>query len=211
MKKRTIMMFSAVALLAILVVGGTMAWFTSTAEKENTFIAGTVEIKLHDVVARLEDGEEEPFTTLENINPGDEKAKVVYVESTGSKGSYIRVKLTPKWVVKDETTVLPNEITGENGGTVAYWPSIGAGWSLDNDGYYYYEHILKQGDKTTNLIEQINFNGPLMNNDYQGATFTLEVKAESVQASNYAFRDEWDKPGVKVPSPGVDEWGVNPQ
>ena len=68
MKKRSIMLGSVVILAVLLVVGGTMAWFTAEAKPVvNTFKAGTVDINLID---------EFPENGIENVNPGDTHSKV---------------------------------------------------------------------------------------------------------------------------------------
>lgn len=206
MKKRNIMIFSVVALLALLVVGGTMAWFTSTpAEVINRFKAGTVKIKVN----------EHGFEDVTNVNPGDTHLKKVTVESLGSKQTYVRVKLTPVWT-PGEAEEGQDQITLPDGNGPASY-EIGNDWVVgetdqeDGGTWYYYKHIMGKGEdpmlETTALIEGVKFDGENMNNDYQGATFTLKVEAQAVQASHYAFRDEWEKPGnALVPAEGVEEW-----
>lgn len=185
------MILGSTIVLAVLLVAGTMAWFTSNpAAVENTFKAGTVDIKVN----------ENGFENVTNVNPGDTHKKEVKVESLGSKDTYVRVKLTPTWN-KDELDI----------GVATY--DIGKQWvkgKTEEDGgtWYYYKKILKN-EETTPLIKEVVFDGPKMGNDFQNATFKLEVKAEAVQASHYAFRDEWGITGDPlpvVPAPGVQEW-----
>ena len=195
MKKRNIMLVSAIVLATLLVVGGTMAWFTSNPDEvTNTFTAGTVKIEV----------KEHCFEDKINVNPGDIYEKEVSVKSKGSKQTYVRVKLTPQWTDKNNT-VLPNEFNNE---IIARY-DIGEDWVLGPDGYYYYTKIMKENEETPLLIHEVEFNGPAMTDTYQGAKFTLDVKAEAVQASHYAFRDEWNITGAPlptVPAPGVDPW-----
>ncbi len=188
MKKRNMILGSTIV-LAVLLVAGTMAWFTSNpAAVENTFKAGTVDIEVN----------ENGFKNVTNVNPGDTHKKEVKVESLGSKDTYVRVKLTEKWedLVEGVTTDgVATYVTGDD-------------WVDGGDGYYYYKKIMIGGE-TTPLIEEVVFDGPKMGNDFQNATFKLEVKAEAVQASHYAFRDEWGITGDPlpvVPAPGVQEW-----
>ena len=123
MNRKNLLIGSALVLAALLVVGGTMAWFTAAAEPvTNTFIAGTVEIKLHD-----EDGQGAVFSPngITNVNPGDEYGKVVYVENTGSKAVYVRVKLSPAWTKR--TAPLPLQVEGVD---MATFPIVGTDWVL---------------------------------------------------------------------------------
>ncbi|HRC53739.1 MAG TPA: TasA family protein [Bacillota bacterium] len=194
MNRKNLLIGSALILAALLVVGGTMAWFTAAADPViNTFEAGTVEIELHDV--QMGENEEEvrfPENGIGNVNPGDEYEKIVYVENTGTKAIYVRVKLTPAWT-KGESS-LPLQVGSVD---MATFPIVGTDWVLHTDGWYYYtEPLAGAADNvanavTTHLIEKVKFAGAAMTNDYQGATFTLTVEAEAVQASHEAYKDEW--------------------
>jgi len=193
MNKKNLLIGSALVLAALLVVGGTMAWFTAAAGPvTNTFTAGTVEIELHDV--QMDNGEELlfPENGIGKVNPGDEYEKIVYVENTGTKAIYVRVKLTPAWT-KGESS-LPLQVGSVD---MATFPLLNNGWVLHTDGWYYYtEPLAGAGDNvanavTTHLIEKVKFAGAAMTNDYQGATFTLTVEAQAIQASNGAAEDQW--------------------
>lgn len=193
MNKKNLLIGSALVLAALLVVGGTMAWFTAAADPIiNTFTAGTVEIELHDV--QMDNGEELlfPENGIGKVNPGDEYEKIVYVENTGTKAIYVRVKLTPAWT-KGESS-LPLQVGSVD---MATFPLLNNGWVLHTDGWYYYtEPLAGAGDNvanavTTHLIEKVKFAGAAMTNDYQDATFTLTVEAQAIQASNGAAEDQW--------------------
>ena len=184
MNKKNLLIGSALVLAALLVVGGTMAWFTAAADPvTNTFKAGTVEIELHDV--QMGDTTF-PTAGISNVNPGDEYDKIVYVENTGSKAIYVRVKLTPAWTKGANPLDLK-----VNGVDMATFPIVGDKWFLHTDGWYYYTDPVADGESTQHLIEEVIFAGKEMTNDYQGATFTLKVEAEAVQASHDAYKDEW--------------------
>ncbi len=179
MKKTNLVLGSVVVLAALLIVGSTMAWFTAKADPvTNTFTAGTVEIVLHD---------DFPTDGIENVNPGDKYDKIVYVENTGTKAIYVRVKLTPGWTKDGEP--LPLQVGGVD---MATFPVVGDKWVLHTDGYYYYKDPIAHEGSTQHLIEEIIFAGKEMTNDYQGATFTLKVEAEAIQASNGAALDQWE-------------------
>lgn len=183
MKKRNIMLGTAIMLAVLLVAGGTMAWFTAEAEVTNEFTAGTVDIDLleNEVVI----GGEVGGLDIENVNPGDEYDKLIQVKSNGSKRTYVRVKLTPEWAL-----VSGNSFTG-NFNATSLPPAMLVGvnatdWILDG-GYYYYKDILTTGITTNALITGVKFDGPNMGNEYQGSTFKLKVEVEAIQATNNAF------------------------
>lgn len=174
MKKKLMIGLSVVALVALLAVG-TWAWFTAQADPvTNSFTAGTVAIELHDELAG----------GIDNWNPGDCTDKVVYVENTGSKAAKVRVKLTAGWY--DGDSLDENLSTGN----VSY--EIGEGWTLGEDGWYYYQNDLagavedQDNAKTSNLIEKVCLSGADTDNAYQGMTFKLVVEAQAIQASNDA-------------------------
>ena len=106
MKKKTILVAAiAVMLVAALVVGGTLAYFTDTKDAKNTFTVGNVSIDL----IEQERGENglQPFTPKKALYPivgsaqGEKDAlgmptaknyvdKMVTIENTGSEKAYIR-------------------------------------------------------------------------------------------------------------------------
>lgn len=180
MKKRNLMLGTAIMLAVLLVAGGTMAWFTaSTQPVENEFTAGTLEIKLVD-----------EFEGAPNVNPGDCYEKLVYVENIGTKRALVRIK--KDMVFSDELSldVLDYE--------------LGQGW-VEVGEYFYYEDILQPtvdgepGEQTTPLFAEneegfnICFAGEGMGNEYQGAELTITIEAEAIQATNGAPTDEgWE-------------------
>lgn len=200
MKKRNIMIGSVVLLAVLLVVGGTMAWFTDTADPVfNKFTAGTVEIVLHDkTLDKDENGEyvlddnEEPIEInfppngFINVNPGDEYDKIVYVENTGSKRVFVRIQLIPYW--EDDLAL---EIEGV---PMAEYPILN-GWTLveepTGEFWYYYPEEVLPGQFTLPIIDKVEFAGAEMTNNYQGKLFTLEVRAEAIQVTNGAALDLW--------------------
>ena len=87
--KRKAVLLTTFALVALLIAGGTMAWFTDDADATNTFKTGRLEINV----------KEEGFNedNAENVEPGKCYDKVVKIENTGTLDAYVRVKLEPKW------------------------------------------------------------------------------------------------------------------
>ncbi len=177
MKKSILVGMLVFSLAALMVVGGTLAWFTSEAEVTNTFKAGTVEIEV------LEKGETEGIT---NWNPGDTTDYDVSVKSLGSKQTYVRVKLEPVWYNGDEEAEV-----NENNVELIFGEDLNENWVLD-DGWYYYKKILEQNQETSLLLDAVKLDGPNTGNEYQGLTLKIKVEAQAVQASNDAIFDAWD-------------------
>lgn len=188
MKKSILVGMLVFSLAALMVVGGTLAWFTSEAEVTNTFTAGTVEIEV------LEKGETEDIT---NWNPGDTTDYDVWVKSLGSKQTYVRVKLEPVWYDDDEEAEVD-----ENNVELIFGEDLDENWVLV-DGWYYYKKILEQNQKTSLLLDKVHLKGEETGNEYQGLTLKIKVEAQAVQASNKAYQDAW---GINSLPDGVEEW-----
>ncbi|MDD3839158.1 MAG: TasA family protein [Clostridia bacterium] len=191
MKKRIVLIISLVALASLLVIGGTMAWFTNIPDPVfNKFTAGSVKVEVN----------EHDFQDIENWNPGDVTDKEVSVISNGSKATYVRVALTPTWS-NDES--VDNVKLYLNTQDWLFFDEDQDG--LPDDGYYYYKDILNQGDETNNLLTKVELIGDATGNDYQDATLTIKVDAQAVQASNDAYKDVWD---LEVLPTGVEQFGT---
>lgn len=106
MKKKITAIFLCVALLATAIVGASLAYFTDTANKTNTFTVGNVKI---DLIEKERDGNggTQDFTQRKKLYPivgsaqGEKDAlgmptaknyvdKMVTIENTGSEKAYIR-------------------------------------------------------------------------------------------------------------------------
>lgn len=83
MKKKILAMCLCVAMLAIAIVGGTLAYFTDTDAETNVFTTGNVAIDLIEVF----DAENA------KLLPGIDIQKEVTIENTGSESAYVRVHI----------------------------------------------------------------------------------------------------------------------
>lgn len=177
MKKRKWMVGSVMILALILVAGGTLAWFTASAGPVvNEFKAGTLIMSV-----------DECFNACDarNVNPGDCIQKHVRFHNDGTKRMFVRVELEAIFKDKDGAVLEPDGIISYN---------IGPDWVLVGD-YYYYTKEVKPGKYTGEIISKVCFDGPDMDNSYQGSKFTLTVKSEAIQVTHGA---------------ALAEWGVNP-
>lgn len=180
------MIISAVALLALLIAGSTMAWFTDKEEATNTFSAGTVDVDIN----------ENEFVDIDDWVPGDKEVKNVDIDVTSISDTYVRVKLTPTWTKGDQT--LETKFVKIYFTQPSKWVN-GDGTSVADgiiDGWIYYKGdtngIVKKPDKL-DLIEYVEFLGSTEDqNAYQGATFTLKIDTEAVQADNDAYKTQWN-------------------
>ena len=91
MKKKILAMCLCVAMLAIAIVGGTLAYFTDTDTQTNVFTNGNIEIQLNEVFPENE------------LIPGEKNAlrKEVTVQNIGSEDAYMWIEL---WIPADLDT-----------------------------------------------------------------------------------------------------------
>lgn len=173
MKKSILISLLVLSLAALLVVGGTMAWFTDDAEVKNEFTAGTVIV-----------GIDEEFESDDNWAPGDVTDKDVNIVYTGSKDAYVRVSITPEW--EDNLSIDNVELIFASDFST-YWVQSGD--------WYYYKGVVVTDQVLDSFLEQVKFvpNGVagIDDNDYQGKALTITVHTEAVQASHDAYKDAW--------------------
>lgn len=89
-KKSIVLVATALMLMASLIVGGTLAYFTDTAEAENVFTMGGVEIELLEKQYG-EEGALEDFEDDKILMPGVENKqdKIVSIKNTGDSNAYV--------------------------------------------------------------------------------------------------------------------------
>ena len=87
--KRKVVILTAFALVALLVAGGTMAWFTGTARANIEYKAGTIKVEVNNGLKGLKQNT--------YLNPGDCFKGDITFKNTGNKRAYLRVKLTSIW------------------------------------------------------------------------------------------------------------------
>ena len=158
-----------VSLVALFVLGGTLAWFTADAKVPNEFTTGTVDIVID------EDLDDDP----NDWAPGITKKKEVSVKNLGSLPVFVRVQLTPVWgsmddeenFHEDEELSIDNVIFNVNT----------EDWVKSGD-WYYYKGVLEPKSETPLLLSEVTLDSST-GNDYQDKTLTIYVNAEAVQAA----------------------------
>lgn len=186
-KKANAVKLSGIALLAVAVagIGGTGAVIQHKLAVKNTLKTPTVEVSIDDTVGKMD---------------GSKKQKVVFFENQGTADVFIRVAYAERWengekellssqspdgkdvVKKFKDTHLENSM--EN-----MFPKDE--WTLGNDGWYYYRHVLKAAneadayDKTEPLLTAVDFSDVASeDSEYFGADYELHFQVEAVQASD---------------------------
>lgn len=187
-KRKITLVALSLALIAILAVGGTLAYFIDSDEKTNTFTVGNVDITLTepnwDATGKAE---------AEDAYPGEPLAKDPTVNNIGKNPCFVRIKITG-W----DCLAPAGDITYR---TDYEKNKLGDNW-VEYNGYFYHTKVLESGKSTDALFDQIVIPTDVTNG-YNGE-YALVVTAEAVQAQG-ALDKNWD--GVNAMTVAeIDRW-----
>ena len=184
-KKKIAAIAVAAALVATTAISATLAYFTDTKEKTNTFTVGNVNITLTEPNWDGEGSSDAP-----EAYPGEALKKDPTVTNVGKNPCFVRIK------------VKGLDCLGEN--NMITIEGLSNDWTLI-DGYYYYNHVLPIKEATPALFQQIRI-PTSVTNGFNG-NYDVVVTAEAVQAQG--ARPSWDKPDKNDPLyPGVKQMTV---
>ena len=170
MKKKIIAICLCVAMLAIAMVSGTLAYFTDTDQKENVFTVGNVSIVLNEP-----NWDKTGAAEALDVYPGEALAKDPTVTNDGKNPCFVRISVSNL-----------DQFVGQfgDGAMIDYRTNyvtddLGENWVLHSDGYFYYTKVLMPGETTDALFDQIVIPTELTNN---AATKEIVVTAYAAQA-----------------------------
>ncbi|MCL1895354.1 MAG: BsaA family SipW-dependent biofilm matrix protein [Clostridiales bacterium] len=193
-KKKLIVVLSGV--LALALVAGTLAYYTSTNTLDNQMKTAQYGNEL-----------EEKFTPKEDWQPGEKVSKEAGVSNTGDYDLFVRIKMSEEWTLKDGTTthgwassaaefltatasasaqIDPSDGLITDGTdfdeTVVYKELAASGWTFNsNDGYWYYNTKLAAAGSTGNLLTSITLAG---DTDMGSYTVTKYYTKAAVRPNN---------------------------
>lgn len=112
--------------------------------------------KGHTYVYTLTTPDEVDVEIEEDFTPYGKTKENVYFENKGLADLQIRAAIVGYWIVRREINGVERECVvsawkPEEDGVFAGFP--GDGWTLAEDGYYYYGQAIKRGEKTNNLFD----------------------------------------------------------
>lgn len=195
MNKKKIIALVITGLLAVGIVGGTLAWFTASDSITNKFEIGTTE-NPDDIDAGIEIEENWNPEEAKNLTPGANVNKDVQVHSTASYDQFIRVKLTKQYT-KNNVVVTENlDKTLDTTHIILNFTERlkdtkveGTWYYNDADEYYYYIGKVGKESFTNTLLDSVTFGGASTGNEYKNLGFDVIVDADSIQASHDAYKD----------------------
>ncbi len=194
--KKKLLVVGALGMLTVL--GGTLAYFTTTTNIVNKFKTGLYQNKIV-----------EEFVSPTNWTPGTVTEKTVKVTNNGDIPMAVRASITEKWV-----SASGKELSlKDSNNNVASIIEFGEEWTKDNDGFYYYgtkenKTVLDASAETTSFIKSVKFNENIKatlkesvssdgktvtytssGDGYDNATYTLTVRIDTVEYD--AARNLW--------------------
>ncbi len=134
MKKKLTAIALVVALLAVAVIGGTLAYFTDTDSAKNTFTVGNVKIDLIEqekTEQGLVDFEQDKLLVPGKSNDGNAVSKIVTVKNTGKNDAWVWVDL------KIPAYLVSNEYPTNESKNALHWNSYGCFNVEYNSGNYW--------------------------------------------------------------------------
>ena len=225
MKKKILALVLCVAMLAIAIVGGTMAYFTDTHEQTNTFTAGKVGISLDEAVVEKDtDEESETFGDLVatgqrtaanpdpyHLYPGMTVTKdpTITVDADSEK-AYVAAIITVQFKADADLAVLE-----KNGICMAHWyDMLNAATLLSGD----YIGDVDEKEHPLSGVGNMNVYGDERYSVWQKAdaanrTFTIYMFFEGAQAAGTAITpfdtitipDSWDNEDMAA----IDDMTIN--
>ena len=209
MKKKSILMAAiAVMLVAVLVVGGTLAYFTDTKSATNTFTVGDVKITLDESNVNDPNGDRVTSNEYTGMLPGIQYKKDPVVTNTGNNDAYVRAVVTIEngmnWLgfYYDDASTFPQVEAFEK----LICNTLGTGWEIvgfknvmstqdhptsDTVVTLEYKGVLKAGGVTSAMFENIMLPAKMTTNDIttrvaQNGVFHIDVVAQAIQADGFA-------------------------
>ena len=178
MRRKILALTLCVAMLAIAIVGGSLAYFFDSDAKTNTFTVGNVSIVLNEPNWD-QTGAAEAF----DVYPGEALAKDPPVTNDGKNPCFVRISVTN----------LDQFAAEFNGAQIIYRTdyvdnALGTNWVKGNDGYFYYSKVLNPGETTDALFDQIVIPKELTN-DAPAKDIVVTAYAVQAQGARPSFAD----------------------
>lgn len=157
-----------VAVLALVGVGGVLAWLVSTDSLTNTFGVGAIGTEI-----------------TEDFPQGGTVKQNVKIKNNGNIDAWIRAQVNIYWVDANGNQLWDVPAASTDYALVT---SNSYNWLSGSDGYYYYVNPVAGGGSTDNLIDSLT-----TLKDYDdGRKLVCDIAAQAIQADPYdAVEEAW--------------------
>lgn len=205
-KKKILVLALTVAMAAILVVGGSLAYLTDTKTANNTFTMGDVKIKLDETNVENPTGDRVTSNAYE-VYPGAVVTKDPIVHNVGKNAAYIRATVNvSNWMnlaaayYPDFEWHYPQE--GYKAALNLLVGELGEGWSVvgvtagdtftmghfDAKFILKYDRVLASGDHTTAMFQTVTIPAGIDNANTDSFK-EVKVVAQAMQENGF---DTWE-------------------
>ena len=190
MKKNKKILFPSILLaLGIFLLGG---FLVNAASKSNDNVQNHLQIPV------IQGEIKETFTPDVPIKMGEKpQVKEVSVENKGNTPFFVRVMVFPEIM-----TASDNLLASNLGKEVLI--DVTSDWLDGNDGYFYYKGSVLPGKTTADLFKTVKISDSL-DDTYEDANFSIQIKIETVTNSSYQYRKLWWNGDIAT-SPTNNEW-----
>jgi len=162
-RRRKIFLAVSSILVFVIGVGGTAAFLiTNTSQVKNEFTPSKVDCSV-----------EESFNNYEKTD--------VRIKNTGDTTAFIRAAVIVTW--QNEKGEIHAVVPTEEDYDIVY----ASGWTLGDDGFWYYSSAVAPGNETAKLIESCK---PVSGKAPEGYTLHVEIIANAIQSSPYSVASE---------------------
>ena len=163
-------------LCLVTVIGITIAYYTQEMNITNTFKTMTYDVSM----------EEEFYNTW-----GTKRITINNNEESNTP-VLLRVSYSEMWTKGDKT--LNNLVNGTNVVNKTWSQTFLDDFTLDSDGWYYYDKLLL-GDDSIELLESISLDSTIASThpEYTKYNYDLNFNYETIGASVNAAKEIWDK------------------
>ena len=173
--KKKIFIVAAVAICLAIIASGTLAFFTSEAQVHNVITTSGVAIQIEEWQDEI--GNPYPEDPVE-IMPGFTVSKIVTIKNKDAE-AWVRAKFDLVFTFADDSQYIADE-------SLVSLNIDGTKWIRKDgdDEWWYCVEPVATGDSTEPFFTEVNFDGPMMDNNYQNCTVDLIVSAQAVQTAN---------------------------
>lgn len=188
-KKKLTTLFGSLALVGVIGVGASLAYFSDQDAATNVFTMGNIDITLTETGTNADGSDaimnENGIVFTKEIMPGDtvNKAPVVTVDAD-SENSYLRASISVGDIEgelalsEEHKEDIMNDLTTQLNAN---------GWHRGSDGYFYLttandNGVATPGDYT--LFQTVTF-PTTWGNEVKNARFTIQIQVQAVQADNF--------------------------
>lgn len=168
----------SIGIMAFLVIGISYAYWSSGLSHQNVLKADTVAGTI-----------EEKFDS--GSRPEGNVTKEVSFRNNGSSAAFLRVSYVESWERESqgEKIMISNIVNGREVAEKKWTDDYAESWIRGDDGWLYYNKLLKPGSSTKPILEAVvfpvNYTGEL--EAYAEADYYLYFRMELLQASDSAF------------------------